>query len=93
MIDIRREQLITFAQAARKFPRKSSGKRLNAMTIARWARTGFSGRILESTKVGRMRLTSIEAIQRFLEQSGMAPKVAPSDDTRKATEYLKAEGF
>lgn len=92
MIDINREQLITFAQAARKFPRKNSGKRISAVTVSRWAIRGVNGRKLDSTKAGRTRLTSVEALQRFMQPEHVRIAAA-SQRSIESNDYLKAEGF
>jgi hypothetical protein len=68
MIDFEREKTLSLSQAADFLPRGNEGKRLHPNTIARWARDGFAqtGIVLETIRVGRQRLTSVEACKRFI---------------------------
>ena len=42
-IDLRSEEVISLAEAARHLPRRSNGKRINVATIHRWASLGCKG--------------------------------------------------
>lgn len=66
MIDIRLERLLTLAQAAKLIPGRQ-GKALAVSTIHRWALDGVCGVQLETVLVGGRKMTSVEALQRFVE--------------------------
>jgi len=55
------------------FPARESGSRVQPKTIQRWALYGIRGIRLESVKVGRDRLTSAEAVQRFIDARSEPP--------------------
>ncbi|MBL9090928.1 MAG: DUF1580 domain-containing protein [Planctomycetaceae bacterium] len=61
MIDFATEALITLADAANLTP-----LRPHVSTIRRWIRIGVRGEILETVRIGGRRLTSREAVSRFL---------------------------
>ena len=64
MIDISRESLLTFAEAAASLPNTP-----NVSTIHRWRLRGVRGVKLESTLIGGVRYTSHEALQRFCDRT------------------------
>lgn len=63
MFDIAQERLISFNQAAELLP---TGMRPDFSTWWRWSRRGWRGIKLETVRVGKRRLTSVEAMQRFI---------------------------
>ena len=65
MIDAIQESLLSFAEAAEWLPRQASGKRVSTKTVARWSLVGIAGLTLETIRIGRRRVTSKEACQRF----------------------------
>ena len=67
MINHHNEHLLNFTQAAERLPPRGDGKPCHPNTVARWARLGLNGVILETIKVGGRRYTSQEACQRFFE--------------------------
>jgi len=67
MITIGNDQLMTFAQAACLVPSRT-GRAVHVSTIHRWAASGAGGVRLESVRFGGTRMTSLEAMQRFLDQ-------------------------
>jgi hypothetical protein len=67
MIDIASETLLTFAQAAAELPRRRQGKRVSTVTIWRWTTRGSNGVTLDSLQTPSGRVTSREALARFLE--------------------------
>lgn len=84
MIDFTRESQITLTAAAKRLG-------LNPITLRRWA-VGCNGRKLETAKLGGKVYTSLEAIQRFSDQSddtgdlagaGIPVRPRPSDDARR----------
>ena len=66
MIDTEKETLIEFGEAAKRLPRTAKGKTVHVRTIARWTIYGIRGVKLDSVCVGARRVTSVEAIQRFM---------------------------
>ena len=79
------ETLINIAQATRMIPGRSGGKPLHRATLHRWISKGVKtpdGRVvrLESVRVGGQRMTTQEALQRFLgAMSGDGSGAAPVD--------------
>lgn len=64
------EEVLTFREATRRLPRRSSGRHPHPATLYRWATEGLRGVRLETIQVGGTLCTSIEALQRFFEQLG-----------------------
>jgi Protein of unknown function (DUF1580) len=67
MVDINREQLLTFTEAAKLLP-----GRPNVATLWRWRTAGCRGVKLETVLVGGKRYTSREALQRFVDATTAA---------------------
>ena len=73
-IDVFNETVVSFTQAARRLPRRSSkGKRIHVSAMYRWALAGLRSQAgetirLETIKVGGTTCTSLEALQRFFER-------------------------
>jgi len=93
MIDISIENVLSFAEATQKLPRRRKGARPNLATIYRWCQQGVRGIRLESIMVGATRCTSIEALQRFFnaltaaaESDTPAPPAPPAKHRRRAIE-------
>jgi hypothetical protein len=63
---LHREELVTFNEAA-AWVRDKTGRKTHLATLHRWALRGCRGRRLESVLIGRQRMTSREALQRFFE--------------------------
>jgi hypothetical protein len=93
MIDISTEQVITYAKATDALPRCRQGKKVHVSTIHRWTTTGFRGTVLESIRVGGTRCTSLEALQRFLEQITARSRadVGAGDTPTMTTPHLRTE--
>ena len=73
-IDLKIEELISLAEAVKRLPRRTNGKRINVATIHRWATTGCKGVRLETTYVGAHKYTSVEALGRFLDARNSAER-------------------
>lgn len=73
------EPLITLSQAAQLVP-AVNGRKPHVATLYRWATRGIKGVILESAFVGGVRVTSVEAIQRFLNRLLQKPAPTRSPD-------------
>ena len=67
MIDFRTETIVSMSEAARRMP-----GRPNVRTLWRWRKKGINGVKLETIKCGYKRLTSLEAVQRFVAASTAA---------------------
>lgn len=71
-IDLQKDTLLSFADAARLLPATERGTKLHTATIWRWATKGrvIGGRRikLENLVVGGRRVTSTEALNRFAMQ-------------------------
>ncbi len=65
MIDILKEQLLNLKEAAKKQPCRRMGKPTNVSTVFRWGTKGLRGYILETVMVGGIRMTSVQALDRF----------------------------
>lgn len=58
--------------------------KVSTNTIFRWHRTGLRGVVLETATIGRRRLSSREALERFAQATGEpAPKSNPVKQHRK----------
>lgn len=98
MINHENERLISLSQAAKRLPRRDDGQPVHRNTVARWARGGIAGVVLETLRVGRRRYTSIEACQRFFEALTRATTVSDKAITSEAIpadvrERLARRGF
>jgi hypothetical protein len=71
-IDLSKESLLSFAQAAKLLPNGRENRPVNPSTLWRWARVGCranDGRLvrLETFRIGGRSITSREALQRFFD--------------------------
>lgn len=67
MINIRDEEMLTLSGAAKRLPHGRASKPVHVATIHRWASPrGLKGIRLETVKVGGIRYTSAEALERFI---------------------------
>lgn len=64
-IDVARESVLSFGEAARYVGRLKGTKAVAFQTLFRWSTKGCSGVVLETIYVGGTRCTSKEALQRF----------------------------
>jgi hypothetical protein len=97
MIAIAREKMVTLRQGARLVPSRT-GNSLNITTMHRWVQAGVRGVRLESLLVGGVRMTSVEAIQRFVDRLNAKPGEDPAptvarDGHERAEAILKSKGF
>ena len=60
-----KESSLTLKEVADYLPMRR-GRKIHYSTIFRWATKGTRGRVLETTLVGGIRYTTIEALERFL---------------------------
>jgi hypothetical protein len=68
MIDLRTENLICLAQAAKLLPPGRRGKATHVSTLMRWINPGARGVRLEAVRLGGRWLTSAAALQRFADR-------------------------
>jgi len=94
MIDIASENPLTIREAAARLP-----GRPHVATIHRWIARGVRGVRLEAGLLGGKRITSVEALQRFLdsltgaEDTGPKPPPRVRPGHRAASKRLDAEGI
>ena len=87
VVDVLGEETLTLAEAAKALPKLRRGKKIHVSTLYRWISRGVRGVKLEAVKLGRTRLTSKEALQRFAERlSGVqaAPEAVPIRLSKRA---------
>jgi hypothetical protein len=90
-IDIGTENLITIGEASKALP-----SRPHIATVWRWVYHGCRGIKLETVNIGGRRLTSSEALQRFIERSTAAANgdtipVRSAKQRQKAVEAAERE--
>lgn len=68
MIDVAKEKLVTFADLARRLPRRRRNRPVHVATIHRWRSKGLRGVRLEAVRVGGAWHTTMEAFARFCER-------------------------
>ena len=68
MIDLNTENIVSFAEACERLPRRRAGRPTHPATLYRWASDGLKGICLETIQVGGTLCTSMEALQRFFEE-------------------------
>ncbi len=90
-IDIAKEELITFAQAAAHLPRRRRGRKAAVSTMHRWATRGLHGVMLEYVQAGGTKCTSMAAIQRFFEGLAAANHPASALTTDSQEQHSRAE--
>lgn len=91
MIDIANEQLISLAEAAEMLPSGRKGRHPNVKTIYAYTRNGCRGVVLSSAQAGAKRVTSKEAVQRFIQELTAAAGTARSTSCRRATATRDAD--
>ena len=93
MIDIAHETTISFSEAADSLPTRR-GRKPHIASIHRWATRGFNGVCLEYLKLGGQRITSVEAVQRFLdrltEQDQLEHGITPEQPTVSRQKSIQA---
>lgn len=100
-IDLQTETVFTFAEAAKRLPKRRQGRPVHVATIHRWAKAGVRGVRLESLRLGGGLVTSAEALQRFCDRLTAGGSADPTVRTSRLTERaairaeneLKAHGI
>lgn len=86
MIAIDDEELLTLSEATKRLPHGRAGKSVHVATLHRWASLGgLQGVRLETVKIGGMRYTSAEALERFIERC-TNPGITRASRTTRARE-------
>ena len=94
-IDVFNEEVVSFAEAAKRLPKVRNGKKLHLSTLFRWAQTGKIAKDgmrihLETIQIGGTKCTSLEALQRFFDRLTVeAEVVTPPSVTRR--EWLQRQ--
>jgi len=98
VIDLNKEKLITLVEAARLIPSSRRGKKVHFATLTRWHKHGSRGVKLECLRVGSALMTTVEALQRFIERLSAAqeagsttPPPLPTLHEREVVARLKAK--
>lgn len=63
-----KKKQVPLTEAPNHLP-KRRGKKVHYSTIYRWATKGARGRVLESVIIGGIRYTTVEALQRFVDDN------------------------
>lgn len=94
MVNIVNERPITLFQAAALLP-GNQGKPLSYTTVYRWATSGRKNVLLETMWMGGKRITSLEAIQRFMERltTEASPALSTAYDTDIDRRLMEAHGI
>ena len=84
MINIHDEELLTLSGAAKRLPNGRAGKPVHVATLHRWASPGgLQGVRLETIKVGGIRYTSAEALERFITKCSADNALREPQSTRQ----------
>lgn len=67
MIDVKTDELLTFAELARRLPSRRNGRPVAVSSVHRWRLKGLHGVRLEAIKLGGCWVTSWQAFQRWCE--------------------------
>ncbi len=84
MIDFLSEQVITLSDVPAHVPPLRAGKPITTQAVYNWTISGVRGIRLERAKLGGVWVTSLEAIQRFMERLTAAAEAPPASAAEKA---------
>jgi hypothetical protein len=90
-IDPLNDEILTFAQAARRLPRLRNGRPVSPSTVWRWCSAGLHGVRLETVKVGGVTCTSTAALQRFFAALSDRPAPTHSANQEKHDDLVEHE--
>jgi len=96
-IDLERERIVPLRDVPGLsiIPRRRNGASLHLATLYRWAQRGRGGVCLETALIGGQRVTSVEAVLRFLRATDrpLAPErsVAPRSPAERRRAHARAE--
>ena len=86
MIEVNSEQIVTFAELAKRLPRRRRGRPTAVSTIHRWRLVGIKGIRLEAIRVGCSWVTSLQAYQRFCD--ALTSNVTKTDSEVKTPKVI-----
>lgn len=84
------ERLIPLKEVPRLLPRRN-GRNVHYQTVWRWTNRGVRGVVLETVRLGHIRYTSQEALQRFA--SRYSPAMPVGDYHDRLERDLSRTGF
>ena len=87
MIDLGNEEALTLSQACKLPELRRDGRAPHPTTMLRWALRGCRGTKLETLRSGGRRVTSHEAVIRFLRRLNGAP----AEPAQSSAGHLRAE--
>lgn len=85
MLELLTEDLIALREVPKMMPEVNTrcATRPSIQTLIRWCNVGVGGVRLESTKVGFSRITSRQAVKRFISKTGRErPQMEPCHETK-----------
>ena len=87
VIDLVHEEVITFAELARRLGRRRANRPTHVGTIHRWRLRGLNGVRLAAAKSGGIWVTTVQAHQRFVDAITQAasPEATPPAGTPRAS--------
>jgi len=91
MINVENERLISFREACEVLPRRRAGKKPHISTLYRWSGRGSRGVKLEVVQVGGTLCTSVQALQRFLDELTMQSRPHTTQRRRNPTTSARLE--
>lgn len=92
MINLETEQVVSFKEAAERVPWPGDRKP-SYETIRRWADRGVRGHKLETARIGGRRVTTLEAIYRFLQVLSGGPDVIMAERSAQAAIEARKRRF
>ncbi|MEM9351607.1 MAG: DUF1580 domain-containing protein [Planctomycetota bacterium] len=81
---------------------RATGKRPHTATIYRWRTRGVRGARLETVVIGGRRVTSVDAVRRFVRETTASADVASGhtvsvsvreNEQKRACDYLESQGI
>ena len=91
MIDVAEETLVPIRDVPKRLPPRPGGRRIHISAVYRWIQRGVRGVRLEAVRIGGTTYTSLEALQRFAEQSSNGQQDPPPSFASTATRRRQRE--
>lgn len=96
MINLRNEETFPFRELPKRLQEMTGGKRPHISTCHRWVQKGIRGNRLETVLVGGQRLTSYEAVNRFIQTitaaaSGISDQAPQQPSAQRERDIATAE--
>ncbi|QJW94602.1 DUF1580 domain-containing protein [Frigoriglobus tundricola] len=87
VLDLVNEEVVTFAELARRLGRRRANRPTHVATIHRWRLRGLNGVRLAAAKSGGIWVTTVQAYQRFVDAITQAasPEAKPPAGTPRAS--------